>query len=421
MADQLADQLGFIVESATGQPGFIIRGQKSAVSRIHGDSNGFYSVIELASGAKLWIFMTKGSEPEGHPTMSTENWRDFAKCEYDVVLVEEGDIMCVIHSSMPCDYFLMSNVSLMPPGTFHAVLTIRDSVSTGHMFYVPCQLVKTFYTMVQIHVDGLRISNSDYRGAQLGLFRLVAYYATVLEEAGLAPDEALPKPWTQEEDNLYAQLQSRSKRSDDPYKNLMVPPLEDLAALVCIVLNSERLTPQHSDGEPLNPYPAGYKHDRSLGKKYAQLVLNRVIRRISHVETFYNELEVYRKNVCDDSVVHQNRHQRDLPEIGEPIDETRFAISEDPYDPEGFVSTFLHDNEHELRTRGHGPWEGKRPEPPIRKGKRRRYRNRVDSEEEEDVEVVGAVGAEELVEVEAEAEWSEGEYIPSWVDLNEEV
>jgi hypothetical protein len=289
----------------------------------------------------------------------------------------------------------------MQPGTFHAVLTIRDSVSTGHMFFLPTQLTRTFFTMVQIHLDGQRISNSDYRGAQLGLFRLAAYYSTVLQHAGIATDSAVGREWSEEDESIYAKLQSRSEETQthqtDVYeKNLRVPPLQDLAALVTIVLHSEDLTPQQEEGVPVKPYPSGYKHDRELGKRHAQLLLDRVINR--RISGFYEQLVIHLEEACK-STSHRNRHQRDLPEVGEPISNSGYFISRDPSDPGFFTATFLHDNEHEMRTRPlFGPWDGPQPTLPKSKSKKRRRDEK---------------GREE------ELEWSEGEPFPALPhDLN---
>jgi hypothetical protein len=92
LADQIAHQLGFVVPEAP-LPSFILYGKWSAVSRIHVDSDGFASLIYIVCGAKLWIFMTKGTEPDGHPTASASNWRNFADAEYNVAFVETGDRM----------------------------------------------------------------------------------------------------------------------------------------------------------------------------------------------------------------------------------------------------------------------------------------------------------------------------------------
>jgi hypothetical protein len=73
----------------------------------------------------------------------------------------------------------------MPAGTLHFVITLSESVSTGQMFYLPTNYTRTFYTMVELHLDGQLICNSAYPGAQLHLFRLVGYYELVLNGRGL--------------------------------------------------------------------------------------------------------------------------------------------------------------------------------------------------------------------------------------------
>jgi hypothetical protein len=84
----------------------------------------------------------------------------------------------------------------MPPGTVHCVLTYRESVSTGQMFYLPSHYTQTFYTLIQTHLHGQRVTNSDYLGAHLAFFRLIAYYELVLASEGmLAESDEVGAEW----------------------------------------------------------------------------------------------------------------------------------------------------------------------------------------------------------------------------------
>jgi hypothetical protein len=73
----------------------------------------------------------------------------------------------------------------MPPGTVHMVLTVKDSISTGAMFYNPWTYHRTLETMIRIHAYGMRMTNTSYPGAQAQLFKLVAYYYVKMKEEGL--------------------------------------------------------------------------------------------------------------------------------------------------------------------------------------------------------------------------------------------
>jgi hypothetical protein len=74
--------------------------------------------------------------------------------------------------------------SVMRPGTLHMVISLEDSVSTGGMFYNPKCYDLTLDTIVQLHHDGMRLSNSNYPGSQLILFQLFAHYHSKLVNAG---------------------------------------------------------------------------------------------------------------------------------------------------------------------------------------------------------------------------------------------
>ena len=73
----------------------------------------------------------------------------------------------------------------MPPGTLHAVLTIRNSVSLGGMCHLPTSYIRMLRTQIQLHLEGLRLTNSDYPGTHTRLFELLGYYYRALEYAGL--------------------------------------------------------------------------------------------------------------------------------------------------------------------------------------------------------------------------------------------
>jgi len=93
LADQLAEQLDFVVQGSSPEPGFILYGRQGAFSRIHCASDGYASRIKIGNGAKFWYVMVKGDEPEGHPTCSLSNWKNWAEADWDMVFLEAGDIM----------------------------------------------------------------------------------------------------------------------------------------------------------------------------------------------------------------------------------------------------------------------------------------------------------------------------------------
>lgn len=72
----------------------------------------------------------------------------------------------------------------MAPGTLHAVLTLRDSISVGNSLYMPQSYDESLETLVAIHHHGLRLTNSEYPGAALTLFHLIGYYWRVLKSDG---------------------------------------------------------------------------------------------------------------------------------------------------------------------------------------------------------------------------------------------
>jgi hypothetical protein len=59
----------------------------------------------------------------------------------------------------------------------HAVLTVQDSISTGGMCYLPFLHSNSLNTILQLHLHGQSLSNSDYIMAQVHLFRLIGYYS----------------------------------------------------------------------------------------------------------------------------------------------------------------------------------------------------------------------------------------------------
>jgi hypothetical protein len=68
----------------------------------------------------------------------------------------------------------------MRPGTFHMVLTLEDSVSTGGMFYNPVCYDRTAMALLSTHLHGMRVSNLSYPGGQLVLFELFLHYIATL-------------------------------------------------------------------------------------------------------------------------------------------------------------------------------------------------------------------------------------------------
>jgi hypothetical protein len=110
----------------------------------------------------------------------------------------------------------------MPPGTFHAVMTTRDSVSIGGMFYLPNQYTTTFYTLVQLHLHGQRICNSDIPTAPLYLFRILNAYHTILSCEGLLKAKA---PLSNRDHDLHSEL-LKSAYLKLPC-NLPSPPLRE--------------------------------------------------------------------------------------------------------------------------------------------------------------------------------------------------
>ena len=76
----------------------------------------------------------------------------------------------------------------MPPGTVHTVMTVFDSVSTGGLFFVPTLFNRSLDTLIELHEDGRRLSNSDYPGAQVHYFHLLASYHLSLSSYGFYND-----------------------------------------------------------------------------------------------------------------------------------------------------------------------------------------------------------------------------------------
>jgi hypothetical protein len=117
--------------------------------------------------------------------------------------------------------------------------------------------------------------------------------------------------------------------------------VRELAALVCIVKNSHRLTAQQNEQEDFQVYPSGYKAERAKAQNLSEELIRTVIRRHEESSAHFDELEGHLSTA---RARRPNSLQRDLPEVGEPFDDVRFANVGDAH-------IFLHDNEHEMRAR----------------------------------------------------------------------
>ena len=83
----------------------------------------------------------------------------------------------------------------MPPGTLHAVMTLRDSISVGTSLYMPQAYLRSLETIISLHHLGLRLTNADYPDAHLILFHLIGYYWRVLKSDGFVPPVSAKERW----------------------------------------------------------------------------------------------------------------------------------------------------------------------------------------------------------------------------------
>lgn len=241
----------------------------------------------------------------------------------------------------------------MRPGTVHTVLTVRDSVSVGGMFYHQDHYEATLRTIIALHLNGQRLTNSFYPGTHALLFHSLGYYYENIRSSGLL----LQTSEASQLNNMYSVLERGESilnfgrlptQHDYNCSDEQVPAIRQLAALCIAVKYSSSLTAQQSENEEVKRWLRGYRADRTKAVSFAESILDHIIQVID--KESYNELESLVKAALK---AQPNRQQRDLPEVGDII-KGKFG--------------FCHDNEHEYRvTEGEGidpdpsikaPWDG---------------------------------------------------------------
>jgi hypothetical protein len=218
----------------------------------------------------------------------------------------------------------------MRPGTFHMVMTISDSLSVGGMYYDPLLYDYMQFTQLQLHVNGQRICNSDYPGAQNYLFQLVGCYWWMLFSANCfdskQTDPKLFMAFYNEITGMcfHSFLSGMIDYFNSPTEQGCLPPLKQLIAITLSVSQSYDLTPQQNEDEITKRWPPGYKLDRSTAQTYTSDILTLIEKKVP--EELW-DLKSRITLILDK--MNPNRRQRDLREVGESLRD------------------FYHDNEHE--------------------------------------------------------------------------
>lgn len=101
------DDLNWIVVSHSG-----------VVSGIHMDRSGYWTAVCLSTGLKAWFWARW--EKENHKIRADNGeWGGLSGYTWFAIMLQPGDLF------------------LMPPGLFHAVYTMTDSLCIGEHFYFP--------------------------------------------------------------------------------------------------------------------------------------------------------------------------------------------------------------------------------------------------------------------------------------------
>lgn len=87
------------------------------------------------------------------------------------------------------EYGCLTDTSLMPPRTAHAVYSLTRSVARGSVYYLANSYDHTLFGMLEEHVAGLAITNTADPAHTGHLFRLWMYYQRLWEV-----NEARPRP-----------------------------------------------------------------------------------------------------------------------------------------------------------------------------------------------------------------------------------
>ncbi|KZS90986.1 hypothetical protein SISNIDRAFT_487996 [Sistotremastrum niveocremeum HHB9708] len=220
---EVAHNHGFMWKSKDcGKRSWVIAGQDGVVSRAHGDPNGAATFIECLSGVKGWA--VRPGEPMSRKDKQLQTDKpDLSKWE--------------IYILFPGDKFSM------PPGTIHAVATLETSVCRGVFYYPRASYFSTLCAVVEEHIAGLNLTNSNDPTLSANFFRLWMHY-----------------------EEIWRQHFSREQLYKHPAG---LPTIHNMMSLAVLINNIHDLTPQLAltNDDPEYLWPQGYKHDREATQK----------------------------------------------------------------------------------------------------------------------------------------------------------
>jgi hypothetical protein len=248
------------------------------------------------------------------------------------------------------------------------VLTVEDSVSIGQMYYNPRSYDRSLAAMINVHLHGMRITNTGYPGGQTQLFKLIAYYHRKLYNEGFFGEYCrhfyfnLPKHRHYPKDS-YPELNAlkSQKRLKGIYtlaqERYHVPQTNQLIALCSAVEYSHLLTPQHSEAEPPLLWPANYTEDRRVSQIYAEWLRKQMCNMDVTLEKKFRDCK---ELIFSPKNANPNRRQRDY------FERNSAALHDFEY------GIYYNNNEHEMcqppsklhKPFKDRPWVGKRPNIP---------------------------------------------------------